>query len=826
MRTTRAVRPSRAVAALLSLLLAAGHAAPAVAEAVRAPSGQIRLAAPGIARALPGAPIVGGLPAALPSITDLSAPRLEAAQSQSPAAGARLTALSAPGPQAPNPSPNGALSAINGLTHAIYSSDPSGNDGRAAAADAAYDGAALESGEDADWTSVPARTPLAPLLPSWSEASADRAGDLIYEFPNGALTVLGDESALGIEEPLRSSRGPSIKELSGEAESLAFGRRERYQVEGLRQSALFGDWIAGVDADGELVVFSHRNDKSLSYKSPLGKVERFVADAGGMLYVVADGTLQRWDLTEMKAVLLIGDERASGLKVSDLRLLPNGGVEAVTDKGHFYWAGGKLSVMTGGPGSIRAESGAAPSLRAAGGGFYLETLGGKTRLWSESSADGKPALSDRGTAPFKFTALAHRADRRVVYGLVEEGVVEWDLETGRYRPFAIEGLKIAASGAPVSIEVAPEGGRVLLSVGDALFYADFTASSQGAQSKEAATRIWSEQNPMFIKDGFLHIGAFKFPALVRHAPPPRLNWLQRFWSRLTGWTPKPAAFEPPVSRTEWAAVNLPSNKWALYQTLKGFSLGQHVLYIGETGGGKTWLASQISKLTGLELWMASLNEYTKNQDLIARDTFGEEGKGKTGLSKSVVLKWLERGGILLLDEMHKPLEGLSIVNNILQNLEYRMSDGTVVRGDPKKSFVIGTMNPVKPPYRGEPPSGELSSRFGLTLQVNYLPPAEEGALLQIFEPTVAKETLETLVAIARDLRKVYPDVLPLPISSRTLIHIAQHIARFPTDDPIEIFKSAYNPGTIVEDASIPEAIEKALKAHNLRGAAVQKKKLN
>ena len=35
------------------------------------------------------------------------------------------------------------------------------------------------------------------------------------------------------------------------------------------------------------------------------------------------------------------------------------------------------------------------------------------------------------------------------------------------------------------------------------------------------------------------------------------------------------------------------------------------------------------------------------------------------------------------------------------------------------------MNPVKPPYKGEPPSGELSSRFGMTLQAKYLPPDEE-----------------------------------------------------------------------------------------------------
>jgi MoxR-like ATPase len=280
---------------------------------------------------------------------------------------------------------------------------------------------------------------------------------------------------------------------------------------------------------------------------------------------------------------------------------------------------------------------------------------------------------------------------------------------------------------------------------------------------------------------------------------------------------------PPVSKDQWEALNLPSNKKALYQTLKGFTLGQNVLYIGETGGGKTWMSSMIAKLIGRKLYMVSFTEYTKNQDLLYSRTFGEEAKGKTGKTLETVLQWLDdkEGGILLLDEMHKPLEGIAALNNILQNLSYHFAGRDIV-GDRKTHFVIGTMNPVKPPYKGEPPSGELSSRFGTTIQVNYLPRAEEAALLRIFFPGANEDVSRTLVAIANELRKIYPDVLPLPISSRTLLYIAEHIAKFPGDDAVEIFKTTYNPGTLVEDPSIVEAIEKALKAHDLKGAGSKK----
>ncbi|MBI5882631.1 MAG: AAA family ATPase, partial [Elusimicrobia bacterium] len=271
----------------------------------------------------------------------------------------------------------------------------------------------------------------------------------------------------------------------------------------------------------------------------------------------------------------------------------------------------------------------------------------------------------------------------------------------------------------------------------------------------------------------------------------------------------------------WKALNLPSNKRLIYDTLKGFTLSQHILYIGETGGGKTWIASMLAKVTGNELWMVSMNEYTRNKDLIARETFGEEGKNRTGLTASTVLRWMQEGGILVLDEMHKPLEGIAILNNILQNGEYRMADGRVIKYDKKKSWVIGTMNPVKPPYKGEPPSGELSSRFGMTLDVKYLPPDEEEALLAIFFERVPKDVIARLVSIANDLRRIYPEILPLPIAPRTLMHIVEHIQKFPNDNLADIFTKTYNPSSIVEDPAIAEAITKALQAHDLAGTGAK-----
>ncbi|MFA5140357.1 MAG: vWA domain-containing protein, partial [Elusimicrobiota bacterium] len=97
-------------------------------------------------------------------------------------------------------------------------------------------------------------------------------------------------------------------------------------------------------------------------------------------------------------------------------------------------------------------------------------------------------------------------------------------------------------------------------------------------------------------------------------------------------------------------------------------------------------------------------------------------------------------------------------------------------------------------------------------------------------PGVDKDTVRKLVAIANDLRKIYPEVLPLPIAPRTLLHIAEHIARFPWDDPADIFMNTYNPSSIVEDPAIRPAIQRALEAHGLGrfglvGRAAERKRL-
>ncbi|MBI3554032.1 MAG: AAA family ATPase [Elusimicrobia bacterium] len=675
--------------------------------------------------------------------------------------------------------------------------------------------------------------PLPRLKPGWQESAAPSAPDLKYRFDGTGLKDIGDESALSVNETIKpETAANTFKDITPDNEALSYGKRLYMEVKnGLKEARMVGGRVAWTDAEGKLNLYNPYKDETTVIAAPMGAIEKFVSSPhSDKLYVVAGGHLQKWDLDTNKAVVLL-DDKVTSLGIHDFSALRSSedGIEVKTDKGHLFWTKGKVALFEGGPEEVYADKGVVPTLRQSGE-FYIEKTGQGSRVWRNTLGGSGAAVTDLGTLPFDVKTVQATQGRDTLFAVTDQGVIEWDVAGRRFRLFEIEGLKKAILGRNVTLDLSLNGRHALVAAGEKIFSIDFGDSTRDAESNESKVRSWSEENPMTIKDGVLSIGDFSFPVQTRkpEAAAQRTAW-QKFWDLVL--RRKPQAQEQKqglaLSEEDWKAVNLPTNKWAIYQTLKGFTLGQHVLYIGETGGGKTWMADKLSKLIGRKLYMVSFTEYTKNQDLLFARTFGEEGKNKTGKTFETVLQWLSdaEGGILLLDEMHKPLEGIAALNNILQNLKYHMN-GRDISGDKKTHFVVGTMNPVKPPYKGEPPSGELSSRFGVTLEVNYLPRAEEAALLKIFYPAVKQEVAKRLVDIANDLRKVYPDLLPLPVAPRTLLQIVAKLVAFPHDDPIEAFKTTYNPSSIVQDPSIIEAIQKALAAHDLAGAVNpgQKKK--
>jgi MoxR-like ATPase len=593
----------------------------------------------------------------------------------------------------------------------------------------------------------------------------------------------------------------------------------------VRQAAVVHDGLFVLDSQGAMVHFRRGGGKVFSVNPGNRGISDFTALPGGSrLLVVKADLLAEWDLLNGTEAAL----RSDHLRVRDAkwmrsgRFAAGGGWAQVRDGEDLITWGVESRVVRRRRDALAFDKERPGPLAASGDRFFLERAGGSSRVWrmevlpeSLPSREPLPVL-ELGTLPFEVRAAASSGRESAVYLAAPQGIILWDLEQGKYRLFSIPGLEAAAGSGPIGMSVtSDEGGRDVLAVfaGPRVFRVEGMGVESRGAVEACENREWSEKNPMFIRGGALRIGEFSFPLAEREG---RRGLGARILSLFRRRGTRPEGLG--ISEREWKALNLPTNKRLIYDTLKGFAMGQHVLFIGETGGGKTWLAERIARLTGNSLWMASLTEFTRPKDLIARETFGEDGRRGTGLSLSTVLTWMRRKGVLLLDEIHKPLDGVSVVNNILQNGVYRLADGRVFRRDKERSWVIGTMNPVKPPYNGEPPSGELLSRFGLTLEVKYLPPDEEEALLKIFHEGLPEGLAGKLVALARELRKEYPDSLPLPLSSRTLLNVAAHVERFPEDDPAEAFLTAYNPASITDDPGMRETLLKAVERLGPGGA--------
>ena len=680
----------------------------------------------------------------------------------------------------------------------------------------------------ADYLQSPPQLPLEPpsKTPPWSSLGADADKDKAHiSLQEDSEKSWGKEDEIGGSEvlswetqdgALRSSPLPEQDRLAlGRAWDLPAGARQVY--------AAYGK-VYWIDGQGRLSIHDWKQNQTwvFPYSEP---VTRFAPFSMNVVYVAAGKTLQRWELDHKTARRISpGDFDASIID----RVIPNLNSDLSSADVFFLHPGGwvksyyqNMSQHSGSFARLEEEGEPAEKLRAGGAGLFYRVRDGKTTVWKRSNPTGH--AEEYGTIPFaaqSMTAVSLGfADRtkpktKTLLVATAEGLVQWDLEDKKYRLIPISGLSEPASRGEVRVQV--DDNRVMLCAGTRLF----EISQEGLRREISAQETvwaWSDKNPMYVKDGALHIGDFSFP-LAKAAPRPfGLRWWDAL-KRLLGLAKAPQeVLDLGVSEQDWQALNLPSNKRLIYDTLSGFSVGLHALYVGETGGGKTWIAERVAKLTANKLWLVSFKEHTRAKDFIYRETFGEEGKGRTGLTYGPVLRWMIEGGVLVLDEIHKPLEGVADLNNILANGEFQMPDGTIIKLDPKKSFVIATMNPVKPPYRGEPPSGELASRFGMTKEVNYLPEEEEYGLLRIFFKEAPQALLRKLVGIANELRPLYPDPLGLPIASRTLVNFMKYMQAYPDTDAVNQFMIAYNPVAITQDLSARDAIVDIIKKHDLAG---------
>ena len=206
---------------------------------------------------------------------------------------------------------------------------------------------------------------------------------------------------------------------------------------------------------------------------------------------------------------------------------------------------------------------------------------------------------------------------------------------------------------------------------------------------------------------------------------------------------------------------------------------------GLSGNGKTFMVEQAAAKLNREFIRVQINPETDEDDLLGGFRLVN---GETVFSKGPVLKAMENGAILLLDEIDRATNKIMCLQGILEGKPVLVKKtGEVVK--PAKGFnVIATANTKgKGSEDGRFTAATIIDeafleRFTISVDQKFASPAiEKKILLKHFDKFGAKddEFVQKLIDWADIIRKTfYDDGVDEVISTRRLCHIVQTFSIF------------------------------------------------
>lgn len=281
-------------------------------------------------------------------------------------------------------------------------------------------------------------------------------------------------------------------------------------------------------------------------------------------------------------------------------------------------------------------------------------------------------------------------------------------------------------------------------------------------------------------------------------------------------------------------VYTPQHVIALQQMLLDWSLGHHLLLVGNQGTGKNKLTDRLLQLLRCEREYVQLHRDTTVQSLLLAQSLEA---GVVLREDTAVVRAVRHGRCLVVDEADKaPLEVVSVLKALADDGELTLGDGRCIvrRGDPR----LGAQPDAGAAEQGEPliETGEgfrlivLANRPGFPFLGNDFfrvcgdvfschvvdnpNMASELALLTAYGPNVHQENLERLAALFAELRNMADlGKLTYPYSTRELVKAVRHLNLYP-EDPLESVLGDVFAFDLV-DHSKRDDIYKVLQRHGL-----------
>jgi len=254
-------------------------------------------------------------------------------------------------------------------------------------------------------------------------------------------------------------------------------------------------------------------------------------------------------------------------------------------------------------------------------------------------------------------------------------------------------------------------------------------------------------------------------------------------------------------------VDIPQHVATLRVMLIDWSLGRHLLLIGNQGIGKNKLADRFLGLLCVEREYVQLHRDTTVQSLTQQPVL--KG-GAVEYEDSPLVRAARFGWVLVVDEADKaPLEVVCILKSLTEDGELALGDGRCLMrrdrvpselrevGDPSivpiaDGFrMIVLANRPGFPFLGNDFYRECGDVFA-SHAVETPDLVSEAALLKSYGPSVPANLLVRLMGLFGRLRQMVDEgLLAYPYSTRELVRIVSHLDAFPEDDADRVLSDVF-----------------------------------
>ncbi|KAJ3333377.1 hypothetical protein HDU76_008821, partial [Blyttiomyces sp. JEL0837] len=260
-----------------------------------------------------------------------------------------------------------------------------------------------------------------------------------------------------------------------------------------------------------------------------------------------------------------------------------------------------------------------------------------------------------------------------------------------------------------------------------------------------------------------------------------------------------------------------------------FSLGEHLLLIGNQGVGKNKITDRFLELLGRPREYIQLHRDTTVSALTVSPSVEN---GVIIYNDSPLVRAVTRGRVLVVDEADKaPIYITSTLKSLAETGEMTLTDGRRIRKVVPGDVIEPDVIPIHPDFRmivlanrpGYPFMGnDFFSTIGEVFSCHPIDnpdPESELILLRQAAPSVDIDLLKKLIGAFGELREAFDDgLVNYPYSLRELLNIVRHMETFPGDPLDQVLRNVFD--FDVHRRDLVDVLAKALARHGLHVAAL------